>query len=710
MNLTPRAGVLCAVLACLPPSAGAYEFETHRTFSTTAAAGSKLSDMSLVNNLGLRRPITDIRQYFPNSRGSFNTVQGLIGDGAVLEDVPAIRVVNHFYDPINDDGVFYTSPRWALEDTGIAFFQKYSLKMARGYEFEALTNAQSFERFRNMGLFFESVGHVVHHVQDMAQPQHVRMDAHLNIQATLQEWGLPDAELFFEHRSRYELYTESNLGSISPMMTVGSAPVLAKARDYWKNDAGTGMAQYTNRNFVSAGTNFELRSDGSVGAGTRYANPVPTATPTEVAPIRSLFAAKGKPVPAQVATACPAANDCNVLFFGSPVSSRASSLSIFDEDLVATGRPVTYVNPDTSLSYQVNRAFALNEFNFDAALGLLVPRATDYSAGLINYIFRGQLEISAPDDVVFAILDPTQADSFPKIKLKVRNTTPNETMAGGKLWAVARFHRNNCYRPDMTGEYGGPNAPDIIACRSLFEEVVVSAPSEPVTLPPNGTPMPISFSFGATPIPVNATDLFLQVVYRGALGNEANSVAVGSKDLFEPTHIAYMNGTDIIEINDRFYTFQQILDGIAAGDPTFFAVDANQDKVYASPPDAYVTPQDLTNVPISFAGSNRNVVANIPSLPNGRFARITVLTDRPVLDFYPGPQHFQPYGAYNQVDENTYYVTSTQIFRGFWVTNADIIFLCVYPTSCNGELTSIPPSTVADAMTPKPMNVTMQFP
>src|SRR6185503_12808951 len=220
-----------------------------------------------------------------------------------------------------------------------------------------------------------------------------------------------------------------------------------------------------------------------------------------------------------VAAACPGPSDCNVLFFGSPVSTRASSLSIFNEDLVATGAPVTYVNPDTGDTYQVDRLFALNEFNFDAAHALLLPKATDYSAGLINFIFRGTLGIAAPAEGIYSIIDPTQASSFQKIKVKVTNTTPNETMAGGRLWATATFHKNTCYRSDLTGELGGPNAPPdflsfFFGCRSAFDETVISAQSDPVTLA-SGASTTVSFNFGSTPIPVNATDLVLQVVYRG---------------------------------------------------------------------------------------------------------------------------------------------------------------------------------------------------
>ena len=46
-----------------------------------------------------------------------------------------------------------------------------------------------------------------------------------------------------------------------------------------------------------------------------------------------------------------------------------------------------------------------------------------------------------------------------------------------------------------------------------------------------------------------ATDLQITVVYRGAMGSEADEIAVGSVDVFEPTYIAIYNSTDQLLFN-----------------------------------------------------------------------------------------------------------------------------------------------------------------
>ena len=66
---------------------------------------------------------------------------------------------------------------------------------------------------------------------------------------------------------------------------------------------------------------------------------------------------------------------------------------------------------------------------------------------VIDYFFRGRLEISLPDDGVYGIVDHSSqktpdTDGFRTIKLKLKNTTPAvpaaQSMAGGRLVAVVK--------------------------------------------------------------------------------------------------------------------------------------------------------------------------------------------------------------------------------------------------------------------------------
>src|SRR5439155_4713961 len=168
------------------------------------------------------------------------------------------------------------------------------------------------------------------------------------------------------------------------------------------------------------------------------------------------------------------------------------------------------------------------------------------------YFFRGQLEITPPEEGISGIIDHTlenqpNLDGFRKIKLKIKNVSPGGTDASGNsviepipsnssgtLVAIAKFHRNNCYQSDLRGEYGSPGV-DWQSCRAASEEIVLSQ----LLSVPNGINQDattVSFNF-PNPIPINATDLYLQVVYRGPLGEEPDGIAVATKDISEPTYI-----------------------------------------------------------------------------------------------------------------------------------------------------------------------------
>jgi len=265
--------------------------------------------------------------------------------------------------------------------------------------------------------------------------------------------------------------------------------------------------------------------------------------------------------------------------------------------------------------------------NYNQMADMLIPRTIAYSAGLINFFFRGKLEIEPIPQRFFGVVDLGQphtvnGDGYPiitatnkilgfeKIRLKVRNLTDPITESGtnvvvpqivgtGRLVAIARYHRNPCYKPDLSGErrvaYAPAPAFGVITepvcpmgLRTDFQEISVSA-ELPVTAEadlPGGrggaAPASVekSFDFSADPIPVNATDLFIQVVYRGQLGAETDGIAVGNFDVQEPTFYAGWNNTD--------YYFNESLSQWLAPSATFPARVINGIRVCAGFPSKWV--------------------------------------------------------------------------------------------------------------------------
>lgn len=682
-------------------NAVAYEVDTHADMSR--AAGIRSVVLARLPDIGRDQKLFSLASPLQFGDTLFfgqisYTVRRPVLDwmlwGSVREDdycCPSLRFTNHFYNPLNAQGYSYgivsgqPSLGWGLEPSDISG-QDYSYRDARAYFYAGLTAPTEAQRQSNLSNMFRSMGQVMHLIQDLGQPQHTRNDSHGT-------------------GSRYEKYTNDVLIRLA----YGAYPTVKVATpdQFWTTTTapggGKGLADYTNSNFVTDGTNFGGTRSGNALNITPAPNfPLPNGAgatllkkqitdPDLLGPV-----GPNQPLIGEIWFISTTVTDNNEPGL-TTVNPRTSTFSIFDEDLTRYGWSWT---------------FTLNRFNFDSAHAFLLPRAVGYSTGMLNYFFRGTMEITPPDDVVWAIIDPTQKSGFQQIKLKLRNTTPNEDMTGGQLWAIAKFHLNTCYQSDLSGEANGPNAPNILACRSPAQGMVTSAPKT-VTLAAGAAAQEMSFDFGQTPIPVNATDLFIQFVYRGRLGSEDNAVAAATTDVFEPTHLAFFNGTDVSQINDKFYTFNQVLQGIANGDPTFAPIDRDQDKVYnPSRGDVFVTPFDMSNVPISFVGPSQRVVATIASLPQGRFARMTFLTDRSFVSFFPGTNFFTPPSAFNQVsdDNSTYFVTGVSKLRGNFVTDGDILIWCVANTTCNGKLTDVPPSDAANASTPMQVNVIQQFP
>lgn len=371
-----------------------YEEPTHVDMSREAAKASVLNiETGALSSLRLK-DIEDGSQKFSNSRGDLRTIIELIQDGANFEDTNK-RPLNHFFDPIRNIPLTVlgatlgrTSPDWALEDIASISAQEYSYRDAHDYLFKALSLPTETERKKNFGLTFQTLGQIIHHLQDMAQPQHVRNEQHLdNPKEFLGIIPNP-----FYNPSLYEDYTKNKSNNLP--FDEYDAVSFDKARKYWVG-GGKGLAEFTNLNFVSAGTNYKYRQ-GVPSPNSEYPSPALAETTTEN--IQTLFAEIGAPLPKD-----QFGNNITgeITFYGNWITDgligttfnqRSSSLSIFDAELIKYNKTVSTTNSAGQVVL-TDRQFTLNRFNFDAAHKFLIPRAVGYSAGLVNFFFRGRLVI-----------------------------------------------------------------------------------------------------------------------------------------------------------------------------------------------------------------------------------------------------------------------------------------------------------------------------
>lgn len=264
-------------------------------------------------------------------------------------------------------------------------------------------------REEKWGELFQTLGMVIHHIQDMAQPQHVRDDQHCN-------GDIEDVDCYgFHNPSWYEEYTNDNMDIALEHVDCSSYQTLdlkrfSKARDFWitAEGAGIGIAEFTNRNFVSAGTNFRRRLwNGRVVADADYPNPTPLYSGDvpdyNDVDIRVLLENPAFELPGVVRFLKTQVTDSYLDGF-TDTNKRASSYSLWNDKLDRYNANNFTQDPE--------RLFNLNQFNFKAAYPFLIPRAISYSAGLINYFFRGRVEVKgvqylAGDKIILTVKNIT---------------------------------------------------------------------------------------------------------------------------------------------------------------------------------------------------------------------------------------------------------------------------------------------------------------
>lgn len=537
--MKPLIKFVAIILLSFSCSVPAYKEVTHEDLTQSAYNNSFLkTDQTLYENLGIQND--EILESATLSKlnikkGRLKIPLYIMRSGATFEDEGG-RPLNHFFDPyheaydtINHTGGFI-SPKWSLEFIGS---QDYSYHFARKYLFDALIATTDDERDQNFSNLFRSLGHIVHHVQDMAQPQHVRKDSHLEI-----DYLLPDF-LHLEDPSLYEKYTagvsegvtdddavDAHLQAQLSAQFNGYAPVIFNnARDYWHTEGedsynGEGLAEFTNREFVSKDTNFGMPD------AKDYLSPdIDNATPFTIADVSTIFTAYGMSVPAL----CQGSeNPCAMKFYSMQVTdnlrseksgqnSFATTESIFNQDV--DGYNSETENPQCELNLNVpcgarklEARFTLNKLNFWSGYPFLLSRAVGYSSGLLNYFFRGRLKAKEADfignEASFFLENAIDSEAYPKWS--------NEYLhSGGELVVSFRYRHNGV-------EYRGVSN-IVILTQDLY--------------PGESTTEKLFFNYNT---PEGAFIYDERIVYKGQIGEQGavdfNAVAFGS---FQPISVLF---------------------------------------------------------------------------------------------------------------------------------------------------------------------------
>jgi hypothetical protein len=364
--------------------------------------------------------------------------------------------LNHFYDPIFDrrletpgltllDGDVHKNPDWAVGsfdsfadpnrpepqrknhftvfDAREAMFRALTLLTYNGTGYPEIAAGRDIatrQQWRQAywATTFRALGNVLHLNQDMAQPQHTRNEPHSGKPCPV------GTTCFAGHTSIYEKYInaralQQNMFNskgpfnvevaipIAPLpVTSYPIPAFANYSDYWSTAPGSpslpgnGLADYSNRGFFTAAKNFD---------STEY--PYPSRDPARY----------------QIASLAPAKWDGSAPTNPTPTKVYLGDVPDDWQQTAAVNVPLTtyslwdqFVRPRTGAP-----VYSLNRLNYDAMASLLVPRAVAYSAGLINFFFRGRIDIELPDEGVFAAADHASGKGFTMVRTKIRNKTPD---------------------------------------------------------------------------------------------------------------------------------------------------------------------------------------------------------------------------------------------------------------------------------------------
>ena len=205
-------------------SADSYEPDTHAAITRAAAQfsligdGTKLAGSALPDFDGKTIALSISKH--GDSEGGSQEILPLFEFGSRWEDKrDLLNGTRHFFNPLNGQGLntplgnFTSSPDWILGDRNDPGHD-FTWKKARADFLKASIDPDKAVRKQSWGLTFQKLGHVIHHMQDMAQPQHSRNDAHCGLYC-----------LNVYPASAYEEWTKENSGVVQAFINA-SYPVV----------------------------------------------------------------------------------------------------------------------------------------------------------------------------------------------------------------------------------------------------------------------------------------------------------------------------------------------------------------------------------------------------------------------------------------------------------------------------------------------------
>ena len=322
-------------------------------------------------------------------------------EAAEAED-GGINFFRHFYNPINNRGLSDLAPwtwgnsmEWAWDG------HDQDWRVAREAFYQAVTQPEKATRADQMSLAFFALGHVVHLVEDLAQPQHTRNDAHAS--------------------SAYEDYCSAHyntagavaaLGSPAPpAFGAGTSPfprIPPEFSQFWDTGQYTGqagfagfgstpgLAEFSNAYFITDDTMF--------GSARTLLLPRTGGAPPLQVTMRT--AAENRSTASHHLFPFPNLRNTDLADWF-PASTTSTRLQREGEGLSGAVRYVNYtlggvtipnlflIN-NSSFPFIYDHEIGFDDVTNQSAAQILIPKANAYATGITNLFFRGKIGLDDP--------------------------------------------------------------------------------------------------------------------------------------------------------------------------------------------------------------------------------------------------------------------------------------------------------------------------
>jgi hypothetical protein len=469
------------------------------------------------NNINMR--VSQERDFIWDYKTKVSILEWL-RKGSSLEDVPNPRARHHFYDPIRNTGLnnsdsdpkvinglwlgskWFYPDYWGFNATGLStldrakgldgdwgneYLNYYNWIYARDLFYFALTEQAESVRKAYLGSMFVTLGHICHLLEDMGVPAHTRNDfvyGHLvagfyrDLTAAQKPWykgGHP-----FEAWMETQIANNGgNIPSAYLDRLMATPPSFSKFGDYWDK----GICE------LSGGAQWQGDNPGWPSTG--FGEPPPEkswglaeCSNYQFLSFSTVFKSSGLQ-----SFPHPAKNHTRVDWYPTgPDGERQYYRLGYDVPHLAR---ITYTTFYAYLIpiYTVETSTPEEERVYEDYAKRTIPRTIDYTTGLLNYFFRGKLEIEPNcmecNTVTFVIRNDSN------------NSGVQQTLKGGTFelfWDTRDGNRNEvndftipgwtssselAYNNYVTGTFNKPDSNQIEKYTVVYKGQISENPAQP---------------------------------------------------------------------------------------------------------------------------------------------------------------------------------------------------------------------------------------